>query len=134
MAGATRSRTRKDVKRQVLLVTDETGLAGTQAALAALPLCTRGSVFVEVPDASVEVALAHPPRMVVTVIARDARGADGVPAEPMTAVARAVGAWASEMMVFAAPISDEHPVTEVSVLLGGHVGGHDDLLHLLATR
>ncbi|RIJ34510.1 hypothetical protein DZF93_08970, partial [Clavibacter michiganensis subsp. insidiosus] len=68
MAGATRSRTRKDVKRQVLLVTDETGLAETQAALAALPLCTRGSVFVEVPDAAVEVALAHPPRMVVTVI------------------------------------------------------------------
>ncbi|MFS4507287.1 SIP domain-containing protein [Clavibacter sp. Sh2141] len=132
MAGATR--TRRRTTRQVLLVTDETGLAETQAALAALPLCTRGSVFVEVPDATVAVELAHPPRMVVTVIARDGRGVDGEPAAPMSAVARAVGAWASEMMVFAAPISDAHPVTEVSVLLGGHVGGHDDLLHLLATR
>ncbi|OUE32314.1 Siderophore-interacting protein [Clavibacter michiganensis] len=134
MAGATRSRTAKGTKRQVLLVTDETGLAETQAALAVLPMCTRGSVFVEVPDASVEVALTHPPRMVLTVIARAGRGVDGEPAAPMTAVARAVGAWVSEMMVFTAPISDEHPVTEVSVLLGGHVGGHDDLLHLLATR
>jgi NADPH-dependent ferric siderophore reductase len=134
MAGATRSRTAKGTKRQVLLVTDETGLAETQAALTALPLCTRGSVFVEVPDASVEVALTHPPRMVVTVIAREGRGVEGAPTARATAVMGAVGAWASEMMVFAAPISDEHPVTEVSVLLGGHVGGHDDLLHLLATR
>jgi NADPH-dependent ferric siderophore reductase len=132
VAGATR--TRRRTTRQVLLVTDETGLVATQAALAALPLCTRGSVFVEVPDASVAVELVHPPRMVVTVIARDGRGVDGKPAAPMAAVSRAVGAWASEMMVFTAPISDEHPVTEVSVLLGGHVGGHDDLLHLLATR
>jgi NADPH-dependent ferric siderophore reductase len=133
VAGTTRSRTRRGTKRQVLLVTDETGLAATQAALAALPLCTRGSVFVEVPDASVAVELEHPPRMVVTVIARAGRGLDGAPAAPLSAVARAVGAWASEMMVFAAPISDEQPVTEVSLLVGGHVGGHDDLLHLLAT-
>jgi len=133
VAGATRSRAAKGTKRQVLLVTDESGLAEAQAALAVLPMCTRGSVFVEVPDASVDVRLTHPPRMVVTVISRAGRGTDGAPAEPMVAVARAVGAWASEMMVFAAPISDEHPVTEVSVLLGGHVGGHDDLLHLLAT-
>jgi NADPH-dependent ferric siderophore reductase len=134
VAGTTRSRSRAGTRRQVLLVTDETGLAETQAVLRALPMCTRGSVFVEVPDASVAVELVHPPRMVVTVIARAGRGIDGAPAEPMSAVARAVGAWAGEMMVFSAPASDAQPVTEVSVLLGGHVGGHDDLLHLLATR
>ncbi len=104
---------------QHLVTADESSLAELEAVLATLPLCSTGRVFVEVPDASWIGEIAAPPRMTVTWLDRSRRtGAPGsgracVPGE---AVARAVRAWAGEMLG-----SDEGSQTRV-ILLGGYLG------------
>lgn len=93
--------THPDNRAQFLLVADETSLAELEAALAVLPLCARGRVFVEVPAARDMSVLAVPPRMTVTWLPRSARGGapgTGTDCAPGEAVTRAVRAWAAEML------------------------------------
>lgn len=84
-----------------LLTGDETTFGELELALAALPLCARGRVFVEVPTPDDIGLLPVPPRMTVTWLARSTRaGAPGTAqvCVPGTAVARAAQGWAAEMI------------------------------------
>ncbi|PJJ61627.1 SIP domain-containing protein [Compostimonas suwonensis] len=91
----------RDNALSYLLVADDTAFGELELAIAALPLCARGRVFVEVQSASDVGVLAVPPRMTVSWLVRDSRsGAPGT-AESChrgTAMERAATAWASEML------------------------------------
>ncbi|MEO6827259.1 MAG: SIP domain-containing protein [Microbacteriaceae bacterium] len=96
----TESTAHRNSKVQYLLVADETSLAPLEAALALLPLCARGRVFIEVPTGAEVSRVSVPPRMTVTWLSRSGRaGAPGTCTEcaPGVAVLRAVRAWAAEM-------------------------------------
>lgn len=111
---------------QHLITADESSLAELQALLVTLPICATGRVFIEVPDASWIAPLDVPGRMTVTWLERSARsGAPGTGrACPRgAALARAVRAWADEMMCAA----DDH--TRV-FLLGGYLGTAEIVDHL----
>ncbi|WP_111718437.1 SIP domain-containing protein [Homoserinimonas sp. OAct 916] len=110
-----------------LLTSDETTFAELELALAALPLCARGRVFVEVPTPDHIGLLAVPPRMTVTWLARSTRsGAPGTAeaCRPGTAVSRAARAWAAEMICEAAETdSDSTELARTQVWLGGDYRG-----------
>lgn len=84
-----------------LVACDETVLPELELALAALPLCARGRVFVEVPSEEDIGFLVVPPRMTVTWLTRSQRAGrpgTGEACQRGTAVARAACAWATEML------------------------------------
>jgi NADPH-dependent ferric siderophore reductase len=113
-----------------LITADENSLADLEALLATLPLCSTGRVFVEVPDASFIGRISAPARMTVAWLDRSSRsGAPGTGrlCPPGTALARAVAAWADEMMC------DEGDQTRV-FLMGGFLGTADIVDHLVERR
>lgn len=122
-----RARRRAARQRSLHLVTaDEHSLAELEAALATLPLCATGRVFIEVPDAASIGVVQAPARMTVTWLVRAARtGAPGTGRScvPGQALARAACAWADEMLC------DGQSVAGVT-LLGGYLGTADIVEHL----
>ncbi|MCX7521133.1 SIP domain-containing protein [Microbacterium sp. STN6] len=96
-----------DDRAQFVVVADETALAQLEAELALLPLCARGRVFVETASAADRVVLSAPVRMTVTFLPRSRaprdrrerreRRPEGE-ARPGDLAARAVHAWAAEML------------------------------------
>ena len=99
---------------RVLFAGDASAVEGLRGALAALPICARGQVFVEVDDASQVVPLAAPGRVTVTWLARDVRSGlpgTGASCAPGEALDRAVRAWLAEMYLDAAALAaGEHLV------------------------
>jgi NADPH-dependent ferric siderophore reductase len=123
-------RASKHARAQHVVTADETSLSELELALTTLPICSTGRVFVEVPDASAIVPLSVPPRMTVTWLARDRRtGAPGTGRGCATgeALARAVNAWADEMLC------DGDCETTVT-LLGGFLGTAEIVDHLVQAR
>jgi hypothetical protein len=121
-------RATRHMRVQQLVTADEQSLAELEALLATLPICSTGRVFVEVPDASWVADIAVPARMVLTWLDRSARtGAPGSGrgCAPGEALARAVTAWAGEMLC----ADDDH--TRIT-LLGGYLGTADIVDHLTA--
>lgn len=102
--------------------------------VATLPLCASGRVFVEVPSVDDVGLIAVPSRMTVTWLPRSARsGAPGSGAAcgRGEALARAVTAWADEMVCDTA----EAPAARVEVWLGGDYRGVAPVFeHLVHTR
>ncbi|MFS0712562.1 SIP domain-containing protein [Microbacterium sp. 2P01SA-2] len=122
-------RASKHVRVQHLVTADEKSLAELEALLATLPLCSTGRVFVEVPDATWIGTVSAPARMVVTWLDRSRRtGAPGSGRGCASgeALARAVTAWADEMLC-----TDAAKATRVH-LLGGFLGTADIVDHLTA--
>jgi hypothetical protein len=121
-------RATRHARVQQLVTADEHSLAELEALLATLPICSTGRVFIEVPDASWIADIAVPARMVLTWLDRSARtGAPGSGrgCAPGEALARAVNAWAGEMLC----TDDDH--TRIT-LLGGYLGTADIVDHLTA--
>jgi NADPH-dependent ferric siderophore reductase len=124
-------RASRHTRVQHLITADESSLAELEVLLATLPICSTGRVFIEVPDASwfdgVEKSDLHvPSRMVVTWLDRAARTGEpgsGRSCAPGQALARAVTAWADEMLC----ADDDH--TRI-FLLGGYLGTADIVDHL----
>ncbi|MDQ1127969.1 SIP domain-containing protein [Microbacterium sp. SORGH_AS_0888] len=115
---------------QHLVAADESSLTELETVLATLPLCAVGRVFVEVPDAAHIVPIVVPPRMTISWLARDRRS--GAPGTGRScghgeALARAVNAWADEMMC------GEDDTTTVT-LLGGFLGTAEIVDHLMDER
>ena len=111
---------------QHLVTADETSLVELETLMATLPLCSTGRVFIEVPDATWVGTVTAPPRMIVTWLDRSRRTGDpgtGRACAPGQALARAVTAWAGEMLC-----TEEHG-TKV-FLLGGYLGTADIFDHL----
>lgn len=126
-------RTSKHVRVQHLITADEHSLAELEALVATLPLCSTGRVFIEVPDASWIGHVSVPARMIVTWLDRSRRSGDpgtGRSCAPGRALARAVTAWADEMLC------DEHTSDEATRvhLLGGYLGTADIFDHLTGVR
>jgi NADPH-dependent ferric siderophore reductase len=116
----------KATRVQHLITADESSLAELEALLVTLPTCSTGRVFVEVPDASWQSSVQAPARMTVTWLDRASRGGpsgSGRMCAPGEALARAVAAWADEMMCA------EDDRTRV-FLLGGYLGTADIVDHL----
>ncbi|MFF2052502.1 SIP domain-containing protein [Leifsonia sp. NPDC058194] len=120
-----------DDRVQFLVVGDESSLSEVEAELALLPLCARGRVFVEVEDAEHVSAIAAPIRMTVTWLTRATRSGRPGTGERCArgeAAARAVRAWATEMLcdgpgaTQAIVTGGFSLVTEVRELLVGEVG------------
>ena len=124
-------RSSRHTRVQHLITADEASLPELGALLATLPICSTGRVFIEVPDASWfadQAELDLPSRMIVTWLDRSQRsGAPGTGrgCAPGQALARAVTAWADEMLCG----DDDH--TRV-YLLGGYLGTADIVDHLTA--
>lgn len=119
-------RASRHTRVQHLITADESSLAELEALLATLPICSTGRVFIEIPDASWQAAIAAPARMVVTWLDRSRRTGDpgsGRACAPGQALARAVTAWADEMLC----ADDDH--TRIH-LLGGYLGTADIVDHL----
>ncbi|HWM17359.1 MAG TPA: phage tail protein [Microbacterium sp.] len=124
-------RASRHTRVQHLITADESSLAELEALLATLPICSTGRVFIEVPDASWFSSTGHsgvdvPTRMVVTWLDRAARTGEpgsGRGCAPGQALARAVTAWADEMLC----ADDDH--TRI-FLLGGYLGTADIVDHL----
>lgn len=98
---ATACKASRHARVQQLITADETSLADLEVLIATLPICSTGRVFVEVPDAAWIFDLAVPARMIVTWLDRSQRsGAPGTgrACAPGAALARAVTAWADEML------------------------------------
>jgi hypothetical protein len=109
-----------------LVAADENSLAELEIFLATLPLCASGRIFIEVSDASDIGVIDAPGRMTVTWLARGQRsGAPGTSRScaPGQALARAVCAWADEMLC------DDEFDTRVT-LLAGYLGTADIVDHL----
>jgi hypothetical protein len=118
-----------------LITADEHSLAELELLLATLPLCSTGRLFIEVPSADDIVPLQAPPRMTVTWLdrsRRSGRSGTGRSCAPGVAVARAVTAWADEMLC------DDDDTTSLPslaagpriFLLGGYLGTADIVDHL----
>ncbi|MCU4671512.1 SIP domain-containing protein [Microbacterium fluvii] len=119
-------RTPRHSRVQHLITADETSLVDLEALLATLPICSTGRVFVEVPDESWICDLDVPARMVLTWLDRSRRSGDpgtGRACAPGQALARAVTAWADEMLC----TEDDHTLV---FLLGGFLGTADIHDHL----
>lgn len=124
-------RASRHTRVQHLITADESSLVELEAMLATLPICSTGRIFIEVPDASwisgeERVVLSAPSRMVLTWLDRSTRSGEpgtGRNCAPGQAIARAVGAWADEMLC----ADDDH--TKI-VLLGGYLGTADIVDHL----
>lgn len=123
---ATACRASRHTRVQHLITADESSLAELEALLATLPLCSTGRVFVEVPDASWQAPVAAPARMTFTWLDRSVRSGDagtGRACAPGQALARAVTAWADEMLCAGDDATRIH-------LLGGFLGTADIVDHL----
>lgn len=119
-------RASRHTRVQHLITADETSLAELEALLATLPLCSTGRVFIEVPEASWQAPIAAPARMTVTWLDRASRTGEpgtGRVCPQGRALARAVTAWADEMLC-----ADDDQ-TRI-VLLGGYLGTTDIFDHL----
>ncbi len=116
---------------QHLITADESSLAELEALLATLPLCSTGRVFIEVPDASWVCDIQVPARMILTWLDRSVRTGEpgtGRSCTPGAALARAVTAWADEMLCDE-PACVEADTTRIH-LLGGYLGTADIVDHL----
>ena len=125
---ATACKASRHARVQQLITADETSLAELETLIATLPICSTGRVFVEVPDASWIFDLAVPARMIVTWLDRSTRSGDagtGRTCAPGQALARAVTAWADEMLCADAGVCG----TRIH-LLGGFLGTADIADHL----
>jgi NADPH-dependent ferric siderophore reductase len=123
-------RSSRHTRVQHLITADESSLAELEALLTTLPICSTGRVFIEIPDASWQSALDIPTRMIVTWLDRSLRSGDpgtGRGCAPGQALARAVTAWADEMLC------DEDDATRIH-LLGGYLGTADIVDHLTTRR
>lgn len=109
---------------QHLITADENSLADLELALAALPMCAVGRVFIEVPQPSDVGVVMAPPRMTVTWLPRARRCA--APRATGEALTRAATAWADEMLC---DDSGAGLRTEVT-LLGGWLSTADIAEHL----
>ena len=124
-------RSSRHTRVQHLITADESSLADLETLLTTLPICSTGRVFVEIPDAGwldASEKLRVPSRMVVTWLDRSARSGEpgtGRACAPGQALARAVTAWADEMLC------DDHDHTRI-FLLGGFLGTADIVDHLTA--
>lgn len=127
--GAKTCRASRHTRVQHLITADEHALADLETLIATLPICSTGRVFIEVPDASWIGRLDAPARMIVTWLDRSRRTGDpgtGRTCAPGQALARAVNAWADEMMCAG---DDATRIT----LLGGFLGTADIVDHLTGT-
>ena len=124
---ASACRASRHTRVQHLITADESSLAELEAVLATLPICSTGRVFIEIPDDSWHADIAAPSRMVVTWLDRSQRsGAPGTGRGCASgeALARAVTAWADEMLCA------EDDQTRIH-LLGGYLGTADIVDHLV---
>jgi len=109
---------------QHLITADEHSLADLELALATLPMCAVGRVFIEVPDSAHVGVVTAPPRMTVTWLPRARRHA--APRATGEALTRAATAWADEMLC---DESGSGLRTE-AILLGGWLSTVDIVDHL----
>ncbi|KAF2415327.1 phage tail protein [Microbacterium sp. B35-04] len=124
---ASACRASRHTRVQHLITADESSLAELEAVLATLPICSTGRVFIEIPDDSWQADITAPSRMVVTWLDRSQRsGAPGTGrgCGSGEALARAVTAWADEMLCA------EDDQTRIH-LLGGYLGTADIVDHLV---
>lgn len=129
---ASACRASRHTRVQHLITADESSLAELEAVLATLPICSTGRVFIEIPDASWQADITAPSRMVVTWLDRSQRsGAPGTSrgCGSGEALARAVTAWADEMLCAASEIGADDQ-TRIH-LLGGYLGTADIVDHLV---
>jgi len=127
-------RSSRHTRVQHLITADESSLADLEALLATLPLCSTGRVFVEIPDQSWQGDVTVPARMVLTWLDRSRRSGDpgtGRGCVPGQAVARAVTAWADEMLCDGDGHDGLDNATRIH-LLGGYLGTADIVDHLTA--
>ncbi|WP_193598561.1 SIP domain-containing protein [Microbacterium sp. YJN-G] len=125
-SAGTRAARRASRRPQVhhLIAADENSFAELEVALATLPLCAVGRVFIEVPEAADIRTVTAPPRMTVTWLPRLRRsGARRATGEALTC---AVTAWADEMLCD----DSESALRTEATLLGGYVGTADIVEHL----
>lgn len=126
---ATACKASRHARVQQLITADETSLVELETLVATLPICSTGRVFIEVPDASWIFDLRVPARMIVTWLDRSQRTGDpgtGRACAPGQALARAVTAWADEMLC-----TDETTACATRIhLLGGFLGTADIFDHL----
>lgn len=126
---ATACKASRHARVQQLITADESSLVELETLIATLPICSTGRVFIEVPDASYTFDLAVPARMIVTWLDRSQRTGDpgtGRACAPGQALARAVTAWADEMLC-----ADEVCAGGTRIhLLGGFLGTADIFDHL----
>lgn len=125
---ASACRTSRHTRVQHLITADEHALADLELLLATLPICSTGRVFIEVPDALFAAPISVPARMTLTWLDRSSRsGAPGTgrTCAPGQALARAVTAWADEMLCD----GTAENATRVH-LLGGYLGTADIVDHL----
>ena len=119
-------RASRHTRVQHLITADESSITELEVLLATLPICSTGRVFVEIPDASWLAPLSAPARMTFTWLDRSVRSGDAGTSRacsPGQALARAVTAWADEMLC----IEDDE--TRIH-LLGGFLGTADIVDHL----
>ena len=126
---ATACKASRHARVQQLITADETSLVELETLITTLPICSTGRVFIEVPDASYVFDLAVPARMIVTWLDRSQRTGDpgtGRACAPGQALARAVTAWADEMLC-----ADDTCAGGTRIhLLGGFLGTADIFDHL----
>lgn len=123
---ASACRASRHTRAQHLITADETSLTELEALLTTLPLCSTGRVFIEIPDAAWQADIAVPARMTLTWLDRSRRSGDPGTSRacaPGQALARAVTAWADEMLC------DADDATRIH-LLGGYLGTADIVDHL----
>ncbi len=127
---ATACKASRHARVQQLITADETSLVELETLVATLPICSTGRVFIEVPDASWVFDLQVPARMIVTWLDRSQRTGDpgtGRACAPGQAIARAVTAWADEMLCE----GDDTCAGGIGIhLLGGFLGTADIFDHL----
>ncbi|HWI31266.1 MAG TPA: SIP domain-containing protein [Microbacterium sp.] len=133
-------RASRHTRVQHLITADEHSLVDLEVLLATLPLCSTGRIFVEVGTADEIVDLPAPARMTVTWLDRSRRSGEpgtGRGCAPGVALARAVTAWADEMLC----ADDDHGTSTPSslstgtrvFLLGGYLGTADIVDHLTSS-
>lgn len=125
---ASNCRTTRHTRVQHLITADEHSLVDLELLLATLPICSTGRVFVEIPDAATAVSIVVPARMTLTWLDRSRRSGEPGTSRacaPGQALARAVTAWADEMLCD----DDDENATRVH-LLGGYLGTADIVDHL----
>lgn len=125
---ATACRAPRHTRVQHLITADETSFVELETLLATLPMCSTGRVFVEIPDDAWQAGITVPARMTLTWLDRSQRSGEpgtGRGCAPGQALARAVTAWADEMLC------DDGSATRIH-LLGGYLGTADIVDHLTA--
>lgn len=113
---------------QHLITADEHSLADLELALATLPMCAVGRVFIEVPEQSDVGVVVAPPRMTVTWLPRARRQA--APRAVGEALTRAAVAWSDEMLCD----DSAHGLRTEVILLGGWLSTADIAEHLTAAH